>query len=50
MLPPVGTLRDKFLGKFGLMGGLEVLEEALQTSDTFVSDESSPDAVREETI
>ena len=41
------TLKDEFLGTFGLTGGLEVLEEALQTIDTFVIDESSPVAVRE---
>ena len=41
------TLEEEFLGTFGLTRGLEVLEEALQTIDTFVSDESSLDAIRE---
>ena len=36
------TLKDEFLGKFGLTGGSEALDEALQDIDTFVFGESSP--------
>lgn len=40
------TLRDEFLGTFGLTGGLEVLEGALQALETMVLSESSPNIVR----
>ena len=40
------TLRDKFLGTFGLTGGFEVLEGDLQTLDTVAIGESSPNVVR----
>ena len=36
------TLKDEFVGTFGLAGGTEALDEALQDIDTFVFDESRP--------
>ena len=36
------TLKDEFLGIFGLARGTKVLEKALQDIDTFVFDESCP--------
>ena len=36
------TLKDEFVGTFGLIGGTEVLDETLQDIDALVFDESRP--------